>query len=74
MQKRCACFCDGAVFLQKLIHNGLAGLPDDRIINAWRMGSLVIETVAPPEKFAVLVVRMSDFSAIKTSTAVANDF
>ena len=74
MQEQRTCFCDGAVFLQKLIHSGLAGFPDNRIINARRMGTLAIETVAPPEKFAVLIVGMGDFPAIKTSAAAANDF
>ena len=47
VQEQRTCFCDGAVFLQKLIHSSLAGLLDDRIINARRMGTLVIEAVAP---------------------------
>ena len=55
MQEQRACFYDSAVFLQKFINSGLADLPDDHIIYAWRMGALVIEAVAPPEKFAVLV-------------------
>ena len=74
MQEQRTCFCDGAVFLQKLIHSGLAGLPDNCVINTWRMGTLVIETIAPPEQFSVLVVGMGDFPAIKATTADANDF
>ena len=74
MQKQRACFYDSAIFLQKFINSGLAGLLDDHIINTWRMGTLVIETVAPPEKFSVLAVGMGDFPAIKATTAAANDF
>ena len=74
VQKQRTCFCDGAVFSQEFIYSGLAGLPDDRVINARRMRTLVIEAVAPPEKFSVLVVGMGDFPAIKATTAAANDF